>query len=135
MSEHQLKAWPEHWREVATGRQTFEIRKDDRNYQVGDVLVLREYDPAAEQYTGQVCTRYVTHLLHGGQFGLDVDYVCMSLAMPRHRLARLSDVVGVDEAARLAREDREAHLRAIERRHPGRSTIARAWSNGDPCPQ
>ena len=42
---HELKCHPKYLRRVADGSKTFEIRKDDRDYQVGDVLMLKEYDP------------------------------------------------------------------------------------------
>jgi hypothetical protein len=42
---HTLKTWPEHFDEVIAGRKTFEIRIHDRDYRIGDVLVLREWAP------------------------------------------------------------------------------------------
>jgi len=41
---HELKILPQYFRELYRGNKTFELRKDDRDYQVGDYLVLREYD-------------------------------------------------------------------------------------------
>lgn len=41
--EHELKTWPEFYEEVEQNRKLFEIRRDDRNFKVGDVLWLREY--------------------------------------------------------------------------------------------
>ena len=40
---HELKIAPEYFREVAFGNKTFEVRRDDCSYTVGDKLVLREY--------------------------------------------------------------------------------------------
>lgn len=65
---HDLKTWPEHFRDVRAGIKTAEIRQNDRNYQPGDALLLREYDPKAGEYTGQVETRTVTHVLAGEQY-------------------------------------------------------------------
>jgi hypothetical protein len=70
-----------------TGAKRMEIRFDDRGYRVGDELTLREWDPgtlvfeigSSGRYTGRVCHRTVTHLLHGGQFGLAEGYVALSL--------------------------------------------------------
>lgn len=42
-TEHELKIRPEFYLRVATGQKSFEIRKNDRDYQVGDVLILREW--------------------------------------------------------------------------------------------
>jgi hypothetical protein len=43
MTVHELKSWPEFFSAIETGEKTFELRRNDRNYQVGDVLVLREW--------------------------------------------------------------------------------------------
>lgn len=61
------------------GLKRFEFRKDDRGYEVGDVLTLREWDPATEQYTGDDILRIVTYKLDGGKFGLPDGYCIMSV--------------------------------------------------------
>lgn len=42
MTEHRLKLNERYFDAVANGIKTFEIRKNDRDYKVGDTLVLRE---------------------------------------------------------------------------------------------
>lgn len=88
MSTHELKTWPPLWELIATGEKTVEIRKDDRGYQVGDLLLLREYDPLGgldptsgitPDYTGRSCWRRVTHIMRNWP-GLTGGYVAMSLA-------------------------------------------------------
>lgn len=79
--QHDLKTWPEHWDAVYRGWKTFELRKDDRGgFEVGDTLALHEYWPGNDRYTGRVCFRRVTHVLQGGQFGLEQGYVALSLS-------------------------------------------------------
>lgn len=46
---HELKILPPYFEAVIDGRKTFEIRKDDRGFQAGDTVTLREYDPAKVQ--------------------------------------------------------------------------------------
>lgn len=83
MSErvHELKTWPEPFGAMLDGSKRFELRKDDRGFAVGDVLLLREWDPAiyvvrgqpyydACAYTGRKLRVRVTYILHGGRFGL-----------------------------------------------------------------
>ncbi|PSR26708.1 MAG: RNA-binding protein [Sulfobacillus benefaciens] len=63
---HHLKTWPHLFAAIAESdpllRKTVEIRKDDRNFQVGDILVLEEYD-VVNGYTGRSIQRMVTHCL------------------------------------------------------------------------
>jgi hypothetical protein len=48
---HSLKCWPEYFQAIKSGKKTFEIRYNDRNYQVGDFLELHEFDPEENRYT------------------------------------------------------------------------------------
>jgi hypothetical protein len=63
--EHDLKVWPEYFDQVANGDKTFEVRKDDRDYRVGDLLLLREWIPTVRRYTGREIRRVVTHRADG----------------------------------------------------------------------
>ena len=42
MTQH-VKIAPIHYEEIASGRKNFEIRFNDRNYKVGDIVELKEY--------------------------------------------------------------------------------------------
>ena len=85
---HELKCWPPHFEEIASGRKVVDLRPvKDRDFRVGDVLIQREWDPAVwsatqgqgDPYTGKVCVCTVTHVLTGGQFGLQDGYAALSL--------------------------------------------------------
>lgn len=83
---HELKTWPVFFTAVKEGRKTFEVRKNDRNFQVGDELLLREFIPAdyfdfgdEEKYSGEICHRKITYILKGGEFGIDKDTVILGL--------------------------------------------------------
>lgn len=52
MVEHELKCWPQFFWPTVDGEKSFEYRKDDRNFRKGDVLVLREWRPVHQVYTG-----------------------------------------------------------------------------------
>lgn len=80
MAEQQLKTWPEFFEAVASGNKTFEVRRDDRYFRVGDVLVLREYEPTIKRYTGREIRRTVTYKLRGGRFGIDPDFCVLGLS-------------------------------------------------------
>lgn len=79
---HYLKTWPQFFRAVARGDKRFEVRKDDRAYQAGDVLVLQEYDPERREYVGPRVRVPVTFVLCGREFGVEPGFVVMSLGEP-----------------------------------------------------
>ena len=60
---HELKIAPMYFEAVISDKKTFEVRKDDRNYQENDVLILKEYDNGA--YTGKEISVVVTYILRG----------------------------------------------------------------------
>jgi hypothetical protein len=59
---HELKTWPEYFDAVRDGRKTFEIRRNDRDFKVGDVLLLQEYDLPTNQYSGYDVSRRITYI-------------------------------------------------------------------------
>ena len=79
MRKHDLKTWPEYFKEVQAGTKTFEVRKDDRNFQVGDILELQEYDPKANWYTGNFTLKQVCYKLSGGSFGVEKGFCVLGL--------------------------------------------------------
>ena len=79
---HELKTWPEYFKDVAAGIKTFELRKNDRDFQVGDELVLKEYDPKEDKYSGRYRTVLVMNVFRGdGTWGLMEGYCIMDIAL------------------------------------------------------
>lgn len=62
---HELKSWPEFYAPLAKGVKNFELRKNDRHFNVGDILLLREFDDLKGVYTGQSVRKRVTYILEG----------------------------------------------------------------------
>lgn len=81
MGEHELKTWPEAFRAVTNEDKTHEIRKADRPFAVGDVLLLREWSPESGAYTGREATVDVTYITPGGAWGLPPDLCVMSVTL------------------------------------------------------
>lgn len=52
--KHDLKIWPQYYCRVADGSKTFEVRHNDRGFQPGDEVELREYDPTLVEYSAGV---------------------------------------------------------------------------------
>lgn len=82
MTTHDLKTWPRYWSDVNAGRKTFEIRQDDRGFAVGDLLLLREWDPSTDLYTGNWCLVRVTYLMAANEdLGLRSGFVLMGIEL------------------------------------------------------
>ena len=77
--KHLLKILPEYFDEVVKGSKTFEVRKNDRGFNVGDILILAEYSISIQSFTGRVCEKKVSYILKGGSHGVDKSFVVMSL--------------------------------------------------------
>ena len=77
---HELKCWPVYWQAVFDHQKMFEIRKADRQYAVGDVLVLNEFEPDAISgyYTGASVRVGVTAIWRGVP-GVEKGYVVMAI--------------------------------------------------------
>lgn len=78
MSSHHLKCWNEFHDAIRRGEKTFEVRKNDRDFQVGDVLRLHRFDPETQTFSSSVISRLVTYIMHGPAFGIEAGYCVMS---------------------------------------------------------
>jgi len=78
MKIHELKTIAPYYQFVNEGRKTFEVRKNDRDFQYGDILHLREYNPKNETYTGNECMAKVGWILRDFP-ALDDRYVIMNI--------------------------------------------------------
>lgn len=85
---HELKIHPDYFNMIMSGIKNFEVRKDDRHFNVGDELLLKEFIPKGffkvpqdeEYYTNRILHRRVDYILRGGQFGIEEGYVVMSIS-------------------------------------------------------
>lgn len=77
---HYLKTWPEPFRAVVAGIKRADFRLNDRDYHVGDTIVLEEFEPDNCGYTGKQHTVTITHIQDG--FGIPDGYVMLSIDTP-----------------------------------------------------
>jgi hypothetical protein len=80
---HQLKIWPLWFDAVRRGIKSFEIRKDDRGFSVGDLLVLEEFRAGVGEYTGRKLERRIVYIARGDDaeaFGLREGYAVLGIA-------------------------------------------------------
>jgi hypothetical protein len=87
-SEHELKTWPVYFNRLVSGEKTFEVRLNDRGFQAGDTLRLREYDKDKDhecdrqdctnnRWTGRELRFHIGFAYTG--VGVAENYIVMSL--------------------------------------------------------
>lgn len=57
------KVWPEYFNDLTSGKKKFELRLNDFDVKEGDILLLEEWDPKTQQYTGRKIEKKVTYVL------------------------------------------------------------------------
>lgn len=75
MKIHVLKLTQPFFNDVFFNRKDFELRKNDRDYKVGDYLKLVEYPSENPRYIFKV----IKYILYGGVYGLADGYVILGL--------------------------------------------------------
>lgn len=60
---HALKTWPPFFEAIESGSKTFEVRKADRPFKVGDKILLQEYDMEEKSYTGKEWYGHITYIM------------------------------------------------------------------------
>jgi hypothetical protein len=89
--DHKLKTDPDVFQAMIDGKKTYELRKGDRGFAVGDTLTLQETRYAGWEmhnnhplpnrpleYTGRSVVKVVTHILVGPVYGLADGWVILS---------------------------------------------------------
>lgn len=78
---HALKCWPEFFKAISDGSKPFELRKDDRPFEVGDDLIIQEYRPEENSgYTGEEIKKVISYILRDApKFGLKQGYIIIGL--------------------------------------------------------
>lgn len=83
MTTHELKTEKMFFEEVFKGTKKFELRKNVRNFKVGDELWLKEIinweNEVEPKETGRVIAVNVIGILHGPIFGLREGWCIMSI--------------------------------------------------------
>jgi hypothetical protein len=82
---HEIKIAPEYYEAIKSGRKNFELRKNDRDYKVGDILILSEFG-GEQSESKEPLVRIVEYVLKDcEQYGLKEGY-CILGFYNRHRL-------------------------------------------------
>jgi hypothetical protein len=105
---HSLKCWPQYFFPMVMGEKRCEVRLDDRGFDMGDDLILREFRPCDKcngsgriwdvgdrtecgckaphgDYTGHEIKVWVSHILRAGDVpGIQPGYVVMTVLRVAH---------------------------------------------------
>lgn len=83
---HSLKTVDRYFDAVERGEKTFEVRRNDRAFQTGDILELRRLSEirGVGYEDGTVLRKRITYLLQGGQFGIEPGFCVLGLGDPPH---------------------------------------------------
>ena len=85
MTTHSVKSWIKLFIPMLEGKKTHDLRVNDRNYQVGDILDLQEYDEKKQEYTGRSQKVEITYITSAenpcalSDVGLAENYVILSI--------------------------------------------------------
>lgn len=79
MKVHHIKVESKFWDRVKIGVKPWEVRLNDRDYQTGDQVVLREWSPIKKEFTEEYKLYNITYLLQGKQYGLKKGYCIFTL--------------------------------------------------------
>lgn len=142
---HELKCWPNYFAAIRSGSKSFEIRRNDREFAVGDTIVLREFSPADASYTGQTETRLITFLLSEEEFGVVHGFVVIGFgALPQaddiapaegltrdqlvdwHEIAANSATLRAEAALRVSKEYARAQMSVAADKHAAVAQLAEA---------
>lgn len=74
-----MKTWVEPFQAIWDDMKMYEIRYDDRGFDLDNILHLWEWDKHEEVYTGRRVVARVTHISRSPDWGLPSSMVVMSL--------------------------------------------------------
>lgn len=75
---HNLKIMPCYFKDIANETKTFEVRKNDRFYKLGDILKLEEFDQHG--YTGRYVSAEITYLFDNPDY-VKEGYVVLGIKL------------------------------------------------------
>lgn len=79
VTTHCLKIYPKYFNSVMNGKKTFEIRKNDRGFKVGDKILLREWDNIS--YSGREILAEITYIMDDTFVGLEKGYAILGIKL------------------------------------------------------
>lgn len=78
MRTHNVKSWIHLYQAFVRGEKTHDLRVMDRQYEVGDILILQEYDKFMEKYTGRESKAEITYITSDRHVACAFSPTCLS---------------------------------------------------------
>ena len=66
MKTHELKIKPQYFWDIVCNIKTFEVRKNDRNFEVGDIITLRDFENG--KLTGKSINVEIVYILNDEEY-------------------------------------------------------------------
>lgn len=112
MKIHQVKEWPATYDETARNVNRIQFRKNDRNYQAGDVMVITLFDPLTCEYANSTVVKRIASVQES--IHLPPGYVAM--VIEPMSIAQQTDVM--------------AHVQRVECTPAGASVLSHIETDG-----
>ncbi|WP_460293781.1 DUF3850 domain-containing protein [Clostridium tertium] len=88
MKMHELKILPQYFNDVKSEKKSFELRKNDRDFEIEDILILKEFNPHEKyetmkddvysNFSGKKALRQIIYILTDIE-GLNKDYAILGV--------------------------------------------------------
>lgn len=82
---HNLKISSDYFIGVRNGTKQFEVRENDRNFKVGDIVILEEFEN--REYTGNACMVQIIYVLNDENYCIR-DYIIFGFKLIEPNLKR-----------------------------------------------
>lgn len=82
---HVLKCQSKYFQKSWINAKNFEIRKNDRDFKVGDHIILREFLVSEDKFSGRELTVLITYIFD--DFGLQDDFIVLATQILAHKQA------------------------------------------------
>jgi len=76
---HELKCWPKPFQAVVERNKRHEVRKFDREFREGDIVVLHEWNPDTNSFTGRTFSGVIGYITKPGTWSLPQDVGVFSI--------------------------------------------------------
>lgn len=95
MQIHTIKCQQPYFNEVWLGHKKFELRRNDRNYQLGDLVYLQEWNEEKKEYNRYMIKCRITSLLEN-YAGLENNFCIFGFDIEERITEELPDILGMN---------------------------------------